>query len=162
MMVSDFIVEHPNFKYPRQELFNFQNNNPAYKENQHFQKRYNLNTASSHKFFDLIKMENDVIKDLTKNLQCNDYKFTKVLAGGVMPKHIDPQRTGVLMLPLTDSPCPIVFYKNGKEVFSHVYTCPTMINAKIEHGVPEVNNDRIFFQINFLQSWETLKEMRFE
>ena len=56
---------------------------------------------------------------MLNKVSSKDYKFTKVLAGGVMPAHVDPQRTGVLMIPLTDSPSPIVFYdKDNNEIFS--------------------------------------------
>ena len=77
-----------------------------------------------------------------------------------MPPHTDPLRTGVLMIPLTEEPSPIVFYENNRKIFSHKYVCPTLINAKIKHGVPEVKKDRIFLQINFVQSWDNLKKMR--
>ena len=72
--------------------------------------------------------------------------------------HIDPQRTAVLMLPLTDNPSPIVFYENDQEIFKHVYTGPTIINAKIKHGVPQVTKDRIFLQINFFNPWNEICE----
>ncbi|MGY8867761.1 MAG: hypothetical protein ACKVJK_19320, partial [Methylophagaceae bacterium] len=74
------------------------------------------------------------------------------------PMHIDPQRTAVLMLPLTDNPSPIVFYEDYQEVFKHVYTGPTIINAKIKHGVPKVARDRIFLQINFFNPWNEICE----
>ena len=70
-----------------------------------------------------------------------------------MPAHIDPFRTAVLMLPLTDEPSPIVYYEDNIEVYRHTYTKPTIINAKIKHGVPIVTRDRIFLQINLVEDW---------
>lgn len=156
----DYIIEYPNYKYLKQELYDFQHNHIGYKENLHFQSGHNLNTATECKFFDLVTNECEIVNNMIKEVNGKDYKFTKVLAGGVMPAHVDPQRTGVLMIPLTDSPSPIIFYdKDNNEIFSHTYTCPTMINSKIKHGVPKVESDRIFLQINYFQPWNTLKQI---
>ena len=159
-MIENYIVEYPNFYVPKEDLFNYQDGHKEYKENVHFKTQHNLDTASECKFFDLVTKDcksANILLDLVKG---DNYKFTKVLAGGVMPPHTDPLRTGVLMIPLTEEPSPIVFYENNRKIFSHKYVCPTLINAKIKHGVPEVKKDRIFLQINFVQSWDNLKKMR--
>ena len=153
-----YIIEQPNFIYPRQELYDYQNNHNGYKENIHFKKARNLNTATECKFFDLTDINNIHVQEVLSTLNCKDGKFTKVVAGGIMPAHIDPQRTAVLMLPLTDTPSPIVFYEGDKEIFKHIYIMPTIINAKIKHGVPEVKTDRIFLQINFYEPCNEILE----
>ena len=154
-----YVIELPNFIFPKRELFEYQNNHQDYKENIHFKKGHNLDTAKTCKFFDLTNIDNPVVKQVLDTAGAVDGKFTKVLAGGVMPAHIDPQRTAVLMLPLTDNPSPIIFYKDDREIFKHVYTVPTIINAKIKHGVPEVKTDRIFLQINFFEPWENVLKL---
>ena len=44
-------------------------------------------------------------------------------------------------------------YEDNIEVYRHTYTKPTIINAKIKHGVPIVTRDRIFLQINLVEDW---------
>ena len=156
----DYIIEYPNYKYLKEELYDYQHNHIGYKENINFQSGHNLDTATECKYFDLVTTECEIVNNMINEVKSREYKFTKVLAGGVIPSHIDPLRTGVLMIPLTDSSNPIVFYdNNNNEIFSHTHICATMINSKIKHGVPKVDNDRIFLQINYFQRWETLKEL---
>lgn len=155
------IIEFPNLKYPKKQLYDYQLNHPNYKENLHFKSGHNLNTANECLYYDLTDKDCGVANEFVKSINCDDYKFTKVLAGGHMPPHIDPQRTGVLMIPITDEPSPIVFYDNfNKEIFSHKYVCPTLINAKKKHGVPKVKFDRVFLQINYFQPWSVLQKLR--
>tara|TARA_Y200000002_G_scaffold378031_1_gene384659 strand:+ start:867 stop:1358 length:492 start_codon:yes stop_codon:yes gene_type:complete len=156
---TDYIIEFPNLKYAKQEIYNYQNNHVNYKENIHFKSQYKLDTAKECKYYDLTDKDCTAANSLIETVKSDDYKFTKVLAGGYMPPHVDPQRTGVLMIPLTDDPSPIVFYDDNDVTLSHTYKCPTMINAKIKHGVPEVEFDRIFLQINYFQPWEEIKEL---
>jgi len=153
--MQEYVIELPNLEYPRKELFDYQNNNPNYKGNMHFQNSYKYDTSDCF-FFDLIDQDCKEANELANSLGLEEYKFTKVLAGGKMPAHIDPFRTGVLMLPLTDEPSPIIFYENGEETFRYTYTGPTIINAKIKHGVPEVTRDRIFLQINLKEPWNDI------
>lgn len=152
--MNRFVIELDNFEYPKQELYDFQNNNDGYKANIHFKSGHGYDTAKGSKFFDLTSKDCEVANKFVKSIGLDtDYKFTKVLAGGEMPAHIDPFRTAVLMLPLTDEPSPIVYYEDNIEVYRHTYTKPTIINAKIKHGVPIVTRDRIFLQINLVEDW---------
>ena len=131
-MENRFIIELDNFYYPRQELFEYQDNNADYKANIHFKSAHNYDTATQSLFFDLTGKNCEVANRFVESIGLEtDYKFTKVLAGGEMPAHFDPYRTAVLMLPLTDEPSPIVYYENDVKVFEHTYTKPTIINAKI-------------------------------
>ena len=158
-MENRFIIELDNFYYPRQELFEYQDNNADYKANIHFKSAHNYDTATQSLFFDLTGKECEVANRFIESIGLEtDYKFTKVLAGGEMPAHFDPYRTAVLMLPLTDEPSPIVYYENDVKVFEHTYTKPTIINAKIKHGVPTVTRDRIFLQINFYEEWKSIQQ----
>ena len=91
-----------------------------------------------------------------------DSKFTKVLAGGYMPTHIDPGRTAVVMFSLTDNPSPIVYFDGQKELFTHHYECATIINAKIHHGVADNASDRIAFQVNLYLTWDEVYKMKQE
>jgi hypothetical protein len=154
--MNRFIIELTDFEYPKQQLFDYQDNNPAYEANIHFKSGYGYDTAKESKFFDLNGSKCEEANKLVESLGLEEYKFTKVLAGGAMPAHIDPQRDAVLMLPLTDEPSPIVYYENSVEVFRHTYTKPTIINAKIKHGVPVVTRDRIFLQINLHDPWNEI------
>ena len=149
-----YYVELPNFVYDKKELFTFQDQNSDYRENAHFKEGYSLDTAKECLFFDLLANKatcvQKVIDDNNLNINVNDCKFTKVLAGGHMPYHIDPLRTEVLMIPLTDDPAPVVWVDEQDNIIQqHIYRMPTIINAKIRHGVPSVKFDRIFLQMKY-------------
>lgn len=73
--------------------------------------------------------------------------------------HIDPTRTAALMFPLTTTPAPIYWEENGVEVVSHVYDCPTIINAKKIHGVHNDVNTRLCFVISIKIDWDEILEI---
>lgn len=149
-----FFKELPDFIYDRDELFSFQDKNLNYKENALFLKGHSLDTATECLFFDL-RIDNaacvqKVIDDNKLDIKTVHCKFTKVLAGGRMPYHIDPYRSQVLMIPLTDDPAPVVWVDDQNKIIQkHIYRMPTIINAKIKHGVPRVEFDRIFLQMKY-------------
>lgn len=149
-----YYVELPDFIYNKEELFNFQDKNSHYRENEHFKEGYSFDTAKECLFFDLpannATCVQKVIDNNHLNINANDCKFTKVLAGGHMPYHIDPLRKEVLMIPLTDDPAPVVWVDDQDNIIQeHIYKMPTIINAKIRHGVPSVSFDRIFLQMRY-------------
>lgn len=158
-MDSKYILPLPNFEYDHQALFDVQHNHENYESNPHF-KKINYDTGKEGLFWDLFKVKSPVIDAVTQKFKFKtDYKFTKILAGGVLPTHIDPYRTGVIMFPLTNDPSPIFYYDEDQIIFEHTYTGVTLINAKIKHGVPLISSDRIFFQVNSYLPWEDLVEM---
>jgi hypothetical protein len=60
---------------------------------------------------------------------------------------------------LCDSPDPVIFVSETEEILLEwTYRCPTIINAKVTHGVPIVNSDRIFLQIKIDKEWDYVKE----
>jgi len=149
-----FYKELPDLIYDRNELYSFQDNNPDYQENVHFKKGYSFDTAKECLFFDLPANNAEciqrVIDDNNLDISISDCKFTKVLAGGNMPYHIDPQRAEVLMIPLTDDPAPVVWVDEQDNIIQeHIYRMPTIIRKKNKHGVPSVTFDRIFLQMKY-------------
>lgn len=159
-MDDRYIIPLPDFEYDHQALFDVQDNHENYTSNPHFKRVHNYDSGKEGLFFDLNKISSPVIDTICQRFQFKtDYKFTKVLAGGVLPAHIDPYRTGVIMFPLTNEPSPIVYYDGEEELFKHTYTGVTLINAKIRHGVPVNSSDRIFFQVNSYLPWEELLDM---
>jgi hypothetical protein len=160
-MDDRYIIPLPDFKYDHQALFDVQDNNENYVANPHFKKSRNLDTSKDNLFSDFFNPSSPVIEEIKNKFNFKtDCKFTKVLAGGVLPSHIDPKRTAVVMFPITDGPSPIVYYdENKNKLFEYIYTGVTLINAKIEHGVPVNKSDRIFFQVNSYLPWEQLVTM---
>jgi hypothetical protein len=160
--MSNYVVEVPNFKYNQTALLEYQSSITAWKSNVHYSK-IGVNTNSTNNWFDYYPDSNeDVIKDITQSLNikldASPYKFTKHLTGGVLPWHIDPHRECVFMIPLTDNNEGLQWVDNNNNIIAkHVYTCPTVINAKIRHGCPRITKDRIFLQVNIPCSWEYLK-----
>ena len=44
----------------------------------------------------------------------------------------------------------------ARVICEHIYTCPTVINAKIMHGCQEITKERIFLQVDIPCSWTKL------
>jgi hypothetical protein len=160
-MDNRYVIPLTNFKYNRQAIVDAQHNHKNYEANPLFMDYNGVDTVKDCLMFDLTKFKYDVTVDLCArfNFETDD-KFTKVLAGGVMPAHIDPLRTAVVMFPLTDKPSPIHYYDESmNELFNYTYEGVTIINAKIKHGVPVNNSDRIFYQVNCYLPWEEVVTM---
>lgn len=160
---TNFLLEYPELVYDRDILKTFANNLRHWAPNMHFMAA-GYDTSLCH-FYDRYveatstPLTNTIHSTVLKLLPTTDlvYKFTKVLAGGVMPYHIDPQRGGVLMIPISDYPSKVCWKdKSGQIIFEHTYRCPTIINAKIPHGVPYTPTDRVFLQGSVAGSWESL------
>jgi len=160
--MSDYVIEIPKFKYNQQALLEYQTHITAWKPNVHYAK-IGVNTNNGSNWFDFYPDDtDDIIKDITRSLNINldpkPYKFTKHLAGGVLPWHIDPHRECVFMIPLTENNEGLQWVdENNSIIAQHVYTCPTVINAKIRHGCPRITKDRIFLQVNIPCLWNELK-----
>jgi hypothetical protein len=162
--MDNFVLELPELKYDRAALMAYQETITEWHSNHHFMKA-GVDT-SLHKFFDYYPDETES-ELLTKTfntiaellpLKKRPFKYTKVLKGGTLPDHIDPSRDCILMLPLTKDPSKIVWRENGVIIKEHIYRCPTVINGKILHGVPETPNDRIFLQCKIDCDWEMLQK----
>ena len=160
-MNDRYVIPLPNFEYDRQAIVDVQHNHENYEANKHFMNYNGVDTVKDCLMFDLTKFKYDVTVDLCARFNFKtDDKFTKVLAGGTMPAHIDPKRTAVVMFPLTDKPSPIHYYDDDmNELFNYTYEGVTIINAKIKHGVPVNNSDRIFYQVNCYLPWEEVVTM---
>jgi len=156
----DYVIPLPDFQWDKQALYNAQNNHPNYKANGLYKKLHGFDTATEAKMWDLMEYDIPVAREIQDRFNCQtDSKFTKVLAGGYMPTHIDPGRTAVVMFSLTDNPSPIIYFDGQKKLFTHQYKCATIINAKIHHGVPVNTSDRIAFQVNLYLTWDEACKM---
>jgi hypothetical protein len=160
----NFFLEVLDFKYPKNELYEYQKSITDWKPNIHYAKK-GVDTITDAKWFDYYpNQETDLlIKEVTKNININlkpgAYKFVKTLAGGSLPFHIDPNRECVFMLPLTDNNAGLQWVDNNKNILCElIYRGPTVINAKILHGVSLNNKDRSFLQINLPCTWKHLIE----
>lgn len=159
--MNEYVIPLTDFFWNRQDVFDIQDNHPDYKANPLWTK-IGIDTPTDALMWDLMIHHSDLQK-LEARFNCvTDSKFTKILAGGHMPAHIDPRRTAVVMFPLTEYPSPITYYENEKEIFTHHYDCVTIINATIQHAVPSNHRDRIFFQVKLDLPWEDVVSMHSE
>jgi hypothetical protein len=161
--MNDFIIELPNFSYDKLALFEYQQKNIEWAANVHY-KSGGIDTASMG-FYDHYPTTDcgglllTILKNINLSLNFNDFKFNKLSHNGKMPFHIDPQRSAVLMLPLTTDPAKIEWQDtDGNVLYEHTYKCPTIINAQILHGVPFSNNERIFLQVRIHEEWHIIQE----
>lgn len=162
--MNDYVLELPDFKYDRVGLFDYQARIEDWSNNYHFNKG-GYDTSKVH-FYDYYPQDycNGYLSEIFNQIDLgyelfpeSDTKFSKLLAGGKMPFHIDPQRSAVLMLPLTDDPAKLEWRDAQRNfLYEHEYKCPTLINAQILHGVPHSLNDRIFLQIKIMGEWSHL------
>ena len=160
--MSKFFLEVLDFKYPKNQLFEYQQSITEWAPNVHYSKK-GIDTAADSKWFDYYPNQDSepLIQDITNNislpLEAGAYKFVKTLAGGALPFHIDPQRSCVLMLPLSDDNSGLQWIDADQNVICEcVYKGPTVINAKIRHGVPANTKDRIFLQVTIPCTWDYL------
>lgn len=158
--MKKFVIELPFLNYNKLDLFQYQTSIKAWVPNQLYLKK-GIDT-SKIKFFDYpIDNNEDILINIVKyfkfDLPKGSCKFTKVLKGGEMPFHTDVYRNCILMIPISKDPSEII-WKNKKNdiLYIHKYVCPTIINGKIMHGVPNTINDRIFLQINIPLFWNEL------
>ena len=160
-LMEKYFLELLDFKYPKAELLVYQDSINQWKPNVHYNK-LGIDTSKDSKWFDFYADINEpLIKEISNNinltLENRPYKFVKTLAGGSLPFHIDPQRECVLMLPLTDNNAVLQWKDTDDNILCEcTYKGPTVINAKILHGVPTIEKDRIFLQVNVPCSWDYL------
>jgi hypothetical protein len=160
--MSNFFLEIENFKYSKENLLEYQSNIKDWRPNFHYA-ALGIDTFKN-KWMDYYPNVNDPIfkniKDsISLKLEEGSLKFVTLLEGGNLPYHIDPNRECVFMIPLTDENSGIEWIDDsGRILCSHIYRCPTVINAKIMHGVPFNNKTRSFLQINLPCTWEYLIE----
>lgn len=162
--MSRFYLEVLDFKYPKAECLHYAKSITEWKKNVHYAKK-GIDTVADAKWFDYYPDQNNesLINQITANINLplgnGAYKFVRTLAGGNLPYHIDPQRECVLMLPLTDNNSGLEWIgENRQPICSVIYRGPTVINAKILHGVPMNRKDRIFLQVNIPCNWSFLLE----
>lgn len=160
--MSKFYLEILDFKYPKEECLKYAESISDWRPNVHYAKR-GIDTINDAKWFDYYPDQDNepLMKQITASinlpLEAGAYKFVKTLAGGTLPYHIDPQRECVLMLPLTDNNAGLQWIDQNKNFIAGcVYKGPTVINAKIMHGVPKNDRDRIFLQVTTPCSWDYL------
>jgi hypothetical protein len=160
--MSKYYLEIEDFKYSKDQLLKYQENIKEWRPNFHYANRGI--DSFEHKWYDFypdIKdpIFSDLILRINLNIEEGSFKFVTLLAGGKLPYHIDPNRECVFMIPLTEENSGIEWIDGGGSVLcSHIYRCPTVINAKIMHGVPFNNKTRSFLQINLPCTWEYLIE----
>jgi hypothetical protein len=159
----NFFLEVLEFKYNKQELFEYQASITEWASNFHSAKK-GTNTMDRYKWFDYYPVQTEplmvqVSSAISLPLKQSPFKIVKTLAGGSLPYHIDPYRECVLMLPLTDNNAGLEWIdRTGKVIGSCTYKGPTVINAKIMHGVPFNDKDRIFLQVDIPCTWDYMIE----
>lgn len=165
-MGKQFVVEFPQLKYDKSAILAYQETIKEWQSNYYWSTQ-GVNTILEYQLYEHFPKENDSeilnellqkIRELGLAVDSKPFKFTKILKGGILPDHIDPRRDCILMFPLTDNPDKVFFKENNVIVFEHQYTCPTIINGKIMHGVLPTKNDRIVLQCKINCDWQTLQK----
>jgi hypothetical protein len=160
--MSKYYLEIEDFKYSKNQLLKYQGSIKEWRPNFHYASKGI--DSFENKWFDYYPditdpVFNDLILRINLNIEEGSFKFVTLLAGGNLPYHIDPNRECVFMIPLTEDNSGIKWIdEKGSVLYSHIYRCPTVINAKIMHGVPFNDKTRSFLQINLPCSWEYLIE----
>ena len=159
--MNKFIIELPNFKYNKQDLYNFQNSITEWESNHLFSNFKGLDTSEVGFFnYHLRNINHPILSEIISQFNFmpsdNDVKFSKILKGGALPFHRDRYRSNVLMIPISENPSKIEWKINNQIAYTHTYTCATIINGTIKHGVSVNNNDRIFLQIKIPGKWQDL------
>lgn len=158
--MSKFYLEVLGFQYPKDQLFQYQQHIKNWKPNVHYSS-LGINTFSVKWFDHYPDINEPLIKEITSKINLNFEsgccKFVTLLEGGNLPFHIDPNRECVFMLPLTDDNSGIQWIDQDQNILcDHVYRGPTVINAKILHGVPSNTKTRSFLQVNLPCTWNDL------
>lgn len=158
--MSKFYIEVLDFKYPKDELAEYHKNIKKWIPNHHYSAKgintFNLNWLDyypdiSHPIFEKIS------SSINLELLPGYFKFVTLLGKGSLPYHIDPNRECVFMLPLTENNAGLKWIDDEENVVCElIYKGPTVINAKIPHGVPLSERTRSFLQINLPCSWDFL------
>ena len=162
VLMNKFYVEVPHLKFDYDALLDYYENITEWNTNKTFLSGYGRDSAVEDLWFDYYpshpnKVFDDIIANINADISLTDFKFTKQLAGGKVPWHIDPIRTSVLMIPLKETDDKIEWMDaNGNILESHQYTCPTVINATRWHGCPEVKQDRLSLQVSIPYLWREL------
>jgi len=160
--MSKFYLEIKNFKYSKEHLLSYQENIKEWKPNFHYA-AIGIDSFEN-KWLDYYPdIADPLFRDITTKINLDikqgSFKFVTLLKGGNLPYHIDPNRECVFMIPITDENSGIEWVDEKNSVLcSHIYKCPTVINAKIMHGVPFTDKTRVFLQINLPCTWEYLIE----
>lgn len=81
---------------------------------------------------------------------------------GGLDAHLDVKRQAVVIFPIQpEDPAPIYYaegtYQNPTKIlFEHQYTCATIINAQILHGIRNDSRMRDTLQFSLMTPWEDL------
>lgn len=165
-MDNQFIIELPQLQYDRTSLLSYQKTIKEWHSN-YYWTTIGVDTMGKFQLYEHVPDEDnsEILTNLLQKIRSlglpvdkKAFKFLKILKGGTFPDHIDPRRDCILMLPLTDNPDKIYFKENDVVVFEHQYSCPTITNGKIIHGVLPTKNDRIVLQCKINCDWETLQK----
>lgn len=110
-------------------------------------------------------LEHPLVKEwigkLPSGLKITNSSVMKSRPWFVLAPHQD-KRDASFMIVLTANASPVYFLNNqtGQVVLEHTYTCPTIINTHITHGLNNLSDfDRITFQIGITQPWEEIVQI---
>lgn len=165
-LANEYVYEVLDFLYPKQEILEYALIHEDWKPNIWYTAaNVDLTQAKWWDYYpsDDCPIIGQVSSSIKAELPPGSYKLVKTLKGGHLPYHIDPQRECVFMLPLTDDNSGIEWIDaNSNVIYKHTYVGPTVINAKIKHGVPYVDKDRYFLQVNLPVGWNELSSELFK
>ena len=157
---DDCVIEMPWLKWNRDDLLSYMYDHKKYWSGSN---GLFFRPKENHPIFQkLINQLKEFNVDITRSL------YGKLEPGELLPPHVDPGREAGLYFPLLGNfnESPVIFNKDNKGTidkkyaeYSHVYNCPTVINAsKIHYVENNSNQERITFTLSFIGlSWKQVQ-----
>lgn len=162
--MNDFFIEVPKLSYSKSELLEYQSTIVDWQSNVHYRNIRKIDSVTEYNWVDFYPdVDLPVFSELRSQfcfpVSYGSFKIVKHSANAVLPYHIDPQRECVLMLPLTEENSGLKWVDSDKKVIcEHEYKYPTIIYTKILHGVPLIEKERIFLQVDIPYKWDFVTE----
>lgn len=171
-MINDYIIELPRLKWDKEF---FINDLIKTQTSRRWRLDNGLYAYSSGEFIigqptlseELEKLVNSQLHHLKLNFKDRQWLYMVTRANSILKPHFDTDRPASLNIPLlgnmADTP---IRYHTGASLqskdtlFTHVYTCPTIVNTKIWHSaVNRTTEDRHILSVSLYNTWNELIEI---
>jgi hypothetical protein len=163
---DDYLIELPNLKINKKDIDKFlkmvDDLSEYWIEFQDDDKNQNFNWGCWLKYESMLEypLVKEWVNKLPFGLKISNSSVMKSKPWFILDPHKD-KRNASFMIVLTPNPSPVYFLSDdGKLILEHTYTCPTVINTHVMHGVNNFSDfDRITFQIGITQPWEEIVQI---
>ena len=170
VMINDFIIEMPSLKWDKDFLINdlttcWKKKPWAQDDGQYVSLVQQFFTST--KVIDELRRIVVQLPGLKFSLDTGQYHYLCTSADNILMPHTDTDRTASINIPLTGDMenTPIMFHsspslKKESVLFTHSYTCPTIVNTTQCHSVVNRTKiDRYIMSISVFNTWDELVEI---